>query len=254
MSTPRILEWEHPTGRIPEKVVLLGLGETKRMYGDLWATTHARPAQFKEAEVWTLNNGYGLWPHDLLWVMDDLVGEEHKWPEYGRALAAHDRPIITSTAYPQLYPKALAYPFEQVCKSLGLEGLGVYFYNSIPYILAYACFIGVKQMTLLGCDYSHPSQGGREADQPNAEYWCGFVTAKGMKLVIANDSTLMRARESHTPLYGYRLDPRLEMQRNVARDLQARASEMEGPPRPTVRQAAIRDALQAVEAGPSQQP
>lgn len=251
MNERVIHNWLHPTGKLPKEVVFLGLGETKRQYADIHAVNHG-PVFPVHTEVWTLNNGLFIWPHDCLFVMDDLQGEAHKWPAYGNALKGHHHPIITSTRYPE-YRSSMAYPFEEVCRHFALTGLSRYFFNSLPYIIAYACFIGVERLTLLGCDYTHPaSPGPREEDQANTEWWLGFVTAKGMKITLANDTTLMRARETGRPLYGYRFDPRLTMDRQ-APDNQAETGPP--PPKPGPRRTAIREAIEAVErndAGPSQ--
>ena len=189
---------------------MLLLGETKKQYADLLATQHngVFPA---ETEIWTCNAGFRIWQHDLLFVMDDLELEAYRFPAYGRALEQHEGPILTSHPY-DAWPSALAYPFLQICETLNLKGLDRYFYNTVPYMLAYACAIGVKHLTIFGADYYHPNAPGREADLANAEWWLGYCRAKGVDLTLANDTTLMRARE-HAPLYGYRFDPRIAMDR-----------------------------------------
>lgn len=212
MNTHTLIDWHHPTGKIPRDVILLGLGETKRQYADV-LSVHHDPFFSPGAEVWTLNAGFRIWPHDLLWVMDDLEGESHKWPVYGAQLRKHKEPIITSTAY-DYWPTAVAYPFEAICEALRLEDRDRYFFNSIPYILAYALAIGVRRISMLGIDYTHPASPGRgEDNRANAEWWCGFLRARGVSLTIANDSTLMNMRSVNQPLYGYKHDPRLSMDR-----------------------------------------
>jgi hypothetical protein len=217
--------WEHPTGQAPDEVIMLLLGESKRQYADALSVAHDPPfPQGPNIETWTCNAGFRIWPHDLLFVMDDLEGEAHKWPTYGDDLAQHNKPIITSTAYPR-WTNAIAYPFDAVCDALKLEGLDIYFRNSVPYMLAYAQFIGVQRITIFGADYTHPNQPGREADRANAEWWMGRLSACGVQFTLASDTTLMEARTHNTPLYGYKHDPRLTRQRNAAMRTAGRIAE-----------------------------
>lgn len=207
------MSFSHPTRKTPEKVIMLLLGESKADYTNMLATAHDRPPVVDGAEVWTCNAGFRIWRHDLVFVMDDLELEAHRWPKYGHDLQHHDRPIITSKAY-RPWPNAFEYPFLQICKALRLQGFDRYFFNSVPYMLAYALFIGVKHVTLFGADYWHPSIGNaREGDIENAHWWLGFLRAKGVGLSITNNSTMMGVRNAGRPLYGYRFDPRLDMDR-----------------------------------------
>lgn len=191
---------------------MLLLGESKIDYVNTLAVSHDPP--FPESEIWTCNAGFRIWPHDLLFVMDDLEGEAHKWPQYGKDLAGHDQPIITSTAY-KPWSNAIAFPIREVCRDLGLVGLDIWFNNSLPYMLAYAVWIGVKHVTVFGADYWHPHSQGREGDIENAHFWLGFLRGRGLTLSVANNSTLMNARNSQRPMYGYRHDPRISMQREA---------------------------------------
>lgn len=209
--------FRHPTnteGRAPETVIMVLLGQSKIHYANILSSTHSRVFP-PDAEVWTCNAGFRLFRHDLLFVMDDLLGEYHKWPDYGDDLKLHDRPIFSSTQYPG-YPKLLRYPLEWVCKRLGLSDMDRYFFNTVPYMLAYAGAIGVKNIYLFGADYWHPETAGREDDRANAEWWLGFLRGRlNTKILLSSETTLMCARESK-PLYGYRLDPRLSMDRKRA--------------------------------------
>ena len=211
----------HPTKKIPERVVMLLLGESKADYTNILAVSHDRPPVINNAEVWTCNAGFRVWQHDLVFVMDDLELESHRWPQYGEDLQKHDRPIITSKVY-RPWANAVEYPFLAICNALGLQGFDRYFFNSVPYMLAYALYIGVKHVTLFGADYWHPSIGNaREGDIENAHWWLGFLRAKGVGISITNNSTMMGIRTANRPLYGYRFDPRITMDR--AMEAQANA-------------------------------
>lgn len=216
--------WIHPTGNKPEHVVMLLLGETKREYADALSVKHERPWP-GDPEIWTCNSGFRIWDHDLLFVMDDLEQEAHKWPEYGGDLEMHAAPIITSKAYPQ-WGQARDYPYIQICDALGLQGMNRYFFNTVPFMIAYALFIGVKKISIFGADYWHPALPGmREADHANAEWWLGFAAARGMAIELPRNSTLMAANQHDRPTYGYRMDPRLDHDRELVR----RAQEQKPP-------------------------
>lgn len=206
-----------PLQSAPESVYMLLLGDSKRQYADMLASSHVDPRPEK-VQVWTCNAGFRIWRHDLLFVMDDLEGEAHKWPEYGNDLAENARPFITSREYAK-WPTASAYPLGLVCSILGLTGMDRYFFNSVPYMLAYACALGVRNIAIFGADYHHPNQVGREADLPNTEWWLGFLRARGVSIQLAPDTTLMSARDVGRPLYGYRFDPRLSLDRAQAQSV-----------------------------------
>lgn len=201
----------HPTGGVPERVIMLLLGESKQDYANMLAVSH--DPCFPPSEVWTCNAGFRIWRHDLLFLMDDFEQEAYKWPQYGKELAAHDRPIITSTVYPRAGRHMVAYPFTRICQDLELKHMDRYFFNTVPYMLAYALWIGVKHVTLFGADYHHPHAAGREGDVENAHWWLGYLRAKGVAISVANSSTLMGARNVGRPLYGYRFDPRVTLDR-----------------------------------------
>lgn len=206
--------YKHPTGFDPKHVIMLLLGESKRQYADVLAVSHER--RFPEdAEIWTCNAGFRCWQHDLLFVMDDMEQEAFKWPTYGDDLEMHDRPIITSKAYKR-WVMAVDYPYDEICDALKLHQLDRYFRNTVPFMLAYALFIGVKKITIFGADYYHPSVPGiSEADLANAEWWLGFLRAKGVAIELADNTTLMGANRPQST-YGYRFDPSVALDRHKA--------------------------------------
>ena len=214
------MDWEHPTeNEQPKEVLMLLLGESKKDYANMLSLAHNNPFP-NRPEIWTCNAGLRIWDHDLLWVMDDL--------------ACHDRPIMTSAKYDE-FDQAVEYPFMAICKALNLKGLDRYFYNTVPYMLAYALYIGVQRITLFGADYYHPNSPGREADLANCEWWLGFLRAKGVNITLAHDTTLMRARD-HAPLYGYRFDPRIAMDRLAQEVNKPVAEEVKRPARLTAKE------------------
>jgi len=179
--------WQHPTGILPRSVLVTALGPTKHnLLED--TTRHIPDKRIMEVdEVWGINGGVnwfaGRVSYDLLWVMDHLEGERIKEPEYiqhlMRWIERHDAPVITSRAGGLgLETRIREYPLWEVEDFYNIKR--PYFHNSIPYIVAYAGFIGVKQLVIYGADYSHESLKGREEDRPCAEYWIGRVEQMGV--------------------------------------------------------------------------
>lgn len=122
--------WVHPTRQAPRSVTILGLGPTNGHYHA--ANFHYRPGVPPTDEVWTVNKGIRTQRADLVFVMDDLIGERNKAPAYFDDLMRCGKPIITSSldaAVRALVPPFVAplmheFPLEQVvdyCGSLFLR-------------------------------------------------------------------------------------------------------------------------------------
>lgn len=190
----------------PEKVALLGLGASIYDYVAHVSSSHGR---LKWDEIWALNMGAPMFRHDKLFVMDDLRVQAEKFPDYGRILAQHDKPIITSTPYPE-YPQAVSYPLDEVLQKIGDD----YFTNTVCYALGYAILIGVKEITLYGCDFHYPDSLVREEGGQNCAYLLGMGRYFGMKYQIGPSTTLLGAYHAkevdgvpRRPLYGYVKQP-----------------------------------------------
>jgi hypothetical protein len=134
--------------------------------------------------------------------MDYLDGERRKDPAYGARIWNHDRPIITSEA-PGWPPHVHLYPQETVRRHFGAAH--DYYHNSVPWIIAYAVWMGVRELTLWGCDYTHERSGAREDDRACAEYWVAIARERGCQILIPETSTLCNANRGPW-WYGYR-DP-----------------------------------------------
>jgi hypothetical protein len=207
-------EWRHPTGRTPRSVLVVALGPTKQGLLEL-TTRHEPPPDVMDVdEVWGMNGGVnhmaGRVAYDLLWIMDHLDGEEAKEPRYGelirRWIDRHGAPVITSQAGTWgLNSRVHEYPLRQVMDTFGRDD-AAYFHNSVPYVLAYALWIGVERLVLWGADYSHEALKHREDDRANAEYWVGYCRARGMKIQVPADTTLLNTDRGFW-FYGYRDQP-----------------------------------------------
>lgn len=209
----KTLRWEHPNAKIPESVMIVGLGPTK---ADLLnATTLHVPEHgiMDVDEVWgvnaAINHFAGRIRYDMIFMMDYLDGEVRRYPQYiqymTQYLERHQVPLITSEAgeYADL-EHVHEYPLHWLYLRLGDDAM--YLHNSIPYMLAYAVAIGVKEIHIWGCDYSYEKEKTREDDRACAEYWIGFARARGIKVLIPAGSSLTSA-DKGLWFYGYHNQP-----------------------------------------------
>lgn len=237
---------DHVTGRIPTIVDIVACGPT---FSDWVASNFGYDSVIGRAdEVWTLNKGLRTYKADLVFVMDDLVGEGRLSEEYRRDINALTVPVITSIIdadVQAMYPnvRLYRYPIAHVLWAIGFaierargareitmeqavvngRTAGRYIQNSIPYMLAYAWWIGVKRVRLFGADYTFPGSPAREDDRANAEYWVGLVRGLGMEVSVPDTTTLLDTR-ARKGLYGYgarqplaKLPSQEDMERYAAR-------------------------------------
>lgn len=178
-------------------------------------------------EVWTLNKALRTVRADLGFVMDDMCGEGRRSDTYRHDLDTCGVPIITSILDAEvrgMYPNAQlhAYPLSDVlwyAATVMCIGEGgkvtiprlierrqavCYQHNSLPYIFAYAFYIGVRRLMLFGVDYTHPSNPSdiREDDRANAEFWLGGLIFHGMKIEVPSNTTLLNTCYQK-PMYGF---------------------------------------------------
>ena len=144
-------------------------------------------------EVWTLNRGFAGIQHDKLFVMDDLTWiRDHKNKAYAEWLQKHDRPIITSTAYPE-WPTSVAYPLKEVVE---FHEDDIFAINTVAYMVAYAIFIGVKEVAIFGADFMYP--GGHSEVEEGGQavaYMLGRCRQYGIVHTLPGESTLIYAHK-----------------------------------------------------------
>jgi hypothetical protein len=225
-TTASANDW-HVSGRAPERVAIVACGPTSL---DWHAANFLYDPAVDYDEIWVVNKGIRTLRCDVAFVMDDLVGEARRSRRYQADIDALQVPIITSTVDDSvrgLFPNAnlTAYPINYVlawcalkiwkarkCEpteaQLGatMSGLANYIHNSIPYLLAYAGFIGVKTVLLFGADYTFPGSPAREDDQANCEYWVGLMRGLGVDVSVPDTTTLLATRY-RKPMYGFGARP-----------------------------------------------
>jgi len=202
---------KHPTGNTPEKVILVGLGPSKSEYMDIMASD---AAVINRDEVWGVNAAGAVIKVDLSFAMDDYLTCVNRTPALAKWFEEAEEPFFTSQPR---NPKALAYPLEAV---LNMPGARPYFNGSVSYIAAYAALIGVKELTIFGCDYLYGGMGRMQPRQSETiarylacmSWWLGFCQAKGMEVIVCPSSPLLDADLMVLEqFYGYIVKPFVQM-------------------------------------------
>lgn len=202
------MTWKHPTGRAPESVAILGLGGSKHDFFESLIPHGFVPPWH---EVWGINCGIRF-PHDVLWVMDDLEKELTRYPtdQYPNELRMHHKPIISSKAHADVLT-SYTYPLQEVADYWGRWPSMPR--SSVPAILAYAGFIGVRSLYLYGIDYAW-GDARREPGATWVAFWLGRLLERGVKINITESSTMLDTRErmsdpDYVAFYGYARPPKL---------------------------------------------
>jgi hypothetical protein len=183
------------------KVALVALGHSCTNYMELAFGAGGRKRIWDE--TWGINAAGGVIQCDRIFHMDDVKIQEAR-AEAGNEkiktmlewMKVHPGPIMTSRVYHD-YPGLVEYPLEEVVNALG----ATYFNNTVPYAIAYAIYIGAKQLHLFGVDYSYPNILDAERGRACAEYWVRAAQERGCEVSVAENSTLMDAFKGAP--YGY---------------------------------------------------
>lgn len=178
-----------PLHTTPKRVAIVCLGHSTQHYVHESMTSGRMAKPYDE--VWTLNRGIRGYMHDKLFMMDDMRWLAGRDKAYGKFMENHNRPIITSTVYPE-FPTAVAYPFEQVHEKIGDD---VFAMNTVAYMTAYAIYIGVTELSLFGADFSYPNGTTAEAGGQAVAFLLGLGRMFGMSYKIPGDSTLLYAHK-----------------------------------------------------------
>lgn len=158
-------------------------------------------------ETWTINALGGVLQCDRVFHMDDVRIQEIRAKALPRSniaamlqwLRKHPGPIYTSRTHPD-YPGLVAFPLEDVINSCGIA----YFNNTAAYAVAYAVHIGVKRITMYGCDYTYPDAHHAERGRACTEFHLGIAKARGIRIGLPDTTSLMDAMcDEQDRLYGY---------------------------------------------------
>jgi len=189
----------------PEHVAICGIGPSLNQYVEVTKSLGGRRAYCDE--VWGVNCLGDVFACDVVFHMDDVRIQEIRAEARPGSNVAHmvdwlkgyRGPVITSRAHED-YPGLIEFPLEAVLNDLGHD----YFNNTVAYAIAYAIHIGVKKLSIFGCDYTYPNAHDAEKGRACVEFWLGYARARGINLVIAKTSSLMDALYDRAErLYGY---------------------------------------------------
>lgn len=206
----------------PTSIAIVCLGTSMENFVREAMTTQRLAMPY--TEIWTLNRGITSIMHDKMFAMDDLRWLEHKDKHYGKVLRKHDKPIVTSTVYPE-FPTSVAYPYNEVCEFIGDDIFNV---NTVSYMLAFALFLRVKAgnagnrhccdtVHIFGADFFYPNGNHAESGGQAVAYLCGRAKQYDMHIMLPNNTTLMYAHKCmmingkmSRPPYGYHRKAELE--------------------------------------------
>lgn len=189
----------------PAHVALVGLGPSCDAYLNIARNMGGRSAYCDE--VWAINALGDVLACDRIFHMDDVRVQEMRaaaapGSNIAKMLAwlkRHPGPVYTSFTHPD-YPGLVAFPLEDVINNLGFA----YLNNTAAFAVAYAIHIGVKKLSLFGCDFTYPDAHHAERGRACVEYWLGYARARGVEITTAARSSLLDAivpwREK---VYGY---------------------------------------------------
>lgn len=190
---------------VGKHIAILGLGPSVEQYADLVKRLGGR-SKFCD-EVWAINALGDVFACDLVFHMDDVRIQEIRArakPESNIAamlpwLKKSKVPVVTSRAHPD-YPALVEYPLEDVLNNLQYD----YFNSTAAYAVAFAIHIGAAKISVFGMDFSYANTHQAEKGRACVEYWLGQAQARGIKLAVPKNSTLLDARHSRAErLYGY---------------------------------------------------
>jgi hypothetical protein len=214
-------KWQHPTGGKPKTVIVVGLGPSHHEYDQAWLAPDTPDVLWQADEIWGINRGVFNIEHDLQFVMDWVEGEALRFPVYGAKLFRHTKPIITSEVPPGWPAHIHRYPFEEIWTWFQswpkVEWQDIYgetrttnpapvhcdwWHNSVAYIIAYACYVGIEKLYCWGLDYHHHKSGRVEDGHVNVAYWVGIAERAGLQVIPYSNSTFLNA-DQRGWIYGY---------------------------------------------------
>lgn len=202
----------------PETVSIVGMGFTANEY--IKSRNRYQDWSSFTDETWGVNFVGNWLKCDKIFLMDGItddkgVSNTSEWEQW--ATQYIDTPIICPFAIKEL-KSSVRYPLEQVINATQ----DLWFGNTIAYMIAYACSIGVKQLHMYGCDFSYEYKEianrqagenvvitpermqqiqGIEIGHAAVTYWMGIAQRFNMQIVLPTDTTL--ANSNNRTFYGY---------------------------------------------------
>lgn len=190
-----------PSVKRTRKIAILGFGDTVRdapvddPSWELWAMNGFWRAAEADHGIKAPEERYALWFDMHTVAFTRAYGKaagfgdaQERWLE-----KEHPFPVLMLDSDPA-FPSVAPFPIEDVVAKLGKD----YFTSSVAYALALAISMDdVAEIALFGIDLVHNSEYAEQ--RPCAEYWIGRADGLGIKVVIHEDSALLKQRFR----YGY---------------------------------------------------
>lgn len=216
------LHWRHPTGKVPETIMLCGLGNSKsELINGMTQPNFRAPWD----ELWTVNKGIGPFAYaDVAFILDDIYDYATNDHEYGEQMRQFKGKIIGQSTVIPYGTKRVPFSFYPLREVLNFwkQDCENYLHTiSIPLIIAYAGMIGVKRIMTSGIDCFWPNRPElTEAGGGVVQHWAGrFLTLQapatggGTIFEIASTSTLNDTHRfgeyGHRRIYGMLRQPRI---------------------------------------------
>jgi hypothetical protein len=173
-----------------DRVTILGTGKSVFKY------------QREDGEVWVMNKAFLFDQNaDKLFLFHTL---EEVFPDLGdRLLVKHSGVKIIGNQKSDDFISIEEFPLDEVAKHTEVT----YFRCTLAYCLAYASYLGVSRVDLIGCDYEAGAE--REDEKSCVEFWIGFLKGQGIEVRIHPDSSLCTGL-----FYGYENVPKYEEEFN----------------------------------------
>jgi hypothetical protein len=180
------------TERKADKVAIVGFAPSWKE-----APFDSKP---EECEIWCLNEMYRVAPEiksfraSRWFEIHDLTTPSKNTKEHQSFLQTVTVPLYVQKKYEHL-PNAIVFPWEEMFKYFEDKGvLGArYFTSSIAYFVAFAIYLGFKEIEIWGVDMATSSeyQGQRNC----VEFWIGLATGLGIKVYVPPSSDLLKCSQ-----------------------------------------------------------
>ena len=212
-----------------KSIAIVGLGNSFSEY------ILAKIRSEKFDEVWAINSMSGVIYHDKCFMMDppsrflDTPNAGKQTNIMADRLKTKINIPIFSCTLDKRCPDVVEYPLQNVLQKTKYA----YLNNTVAYALAYAIAEEVSDLHLYGIDFTHKAINFAEAGRACCEFWLAIAVSKGIKLHIANSSSLLDTNVSEDQkLYGYhRLEDPLVSTTTQGEMLITKKSKLE-PPEP----------------------
>ena len=212
-----------------KSIAIVGLGNSFSEY------ILAKIRSEKFDEVWAINAMSGVIYHDKCFMMDppsrflDTPNAGKQTNIMADRLKTKINIPIFSCTLDKRCPDVVEYPLQKVLQKTKYA----YLNNTVAYALAYAVAEEVSDLHLYGIDFTHKAVNFAEAGRACCEFWLAIAVSKGIKIHIANSSSLLDTNISEDKkLYGYhRLDDPLVSTTTQGEMLITKKSKLE-PPEP----------------------